>query len=296
MYVNCAINASSWTFDMFKDLKFIRLRETSKNLVFAHVIRKTIRQKDYTEDVVYEIFINDASLWASRRFEVFLACAESFRILDAIFFLDSHLISSKLIQITSHLIKIIKTAICYHDFSKRTTFRIIKSSIWSLNEMLNWWIAFSLWLIAFWNEDSSLYWNENSSLFEMKTRRFFSLTHLDHHITLYNIYDHRWVSILHTSDDMQENFLICMKIDQKIVFEFFHTDEKIFLNVIKCIRNRHSTMIVCIIESDVMIEMSQREKAMNSHFKKRWVLIWKSDKFSFEKAMNSHLKKRWVFI
>ncbi len=64
------------------------------------------------------------------------------------------------------------------------------------HEMLNWWIAFSLWLIAFWNGDSSLlemrthrflkwefiallkweliaFSNKNSSLFQMRTHRFF---------------------------------------------------------------------------------------------------------------------------
>jgi hypothetical protein len=138
--------------------------------------------------------------------------------------------------------------------------------------------------------------NENPSLFEMRTHRFFSLTHLDHHTTPYNTYDHRWVPISHTPDDMQGNFLICMKTDQKTVFEFFHTDGKISLNVIRCMRNRHSTMIVCIIKSDVMIEMSQRKKAMGPHFKKRWVSIWKSDESSFEKAISPYLKKRWVPI
>jgi hypothetical protein len=54
--------------------------------------------------------------------------------------------------------------------------------------------------------------------------------------------------------------------DQKIVFGFFHTDGKFSLHVIRCMRNLHWTMIVDIIESDVMIEVRVREK-------KRWVLI-----------------------
>jgi hypothetical protein len=47
---------------------------------------------------------------------------------------------------------------------------------------------------------------------------------------------------------------------QEIVFEFFHTDEKFFSHVIKFIRKRHSTMIVDIIENDVMIEIENLMK------------------------------------
>jgi hypothetical protein len=49
-------------------------------------------------------------------------------------------------------------------------------------------------------------------------------------------------------------------LDQRIVFGFFHTDENFFLHVIKFIRKRHSTMIVDIIESDVMIEIENLMK------------------------------------
>ncbi len=221
-----------------------------------------------------------------------LTCAESFRILDATFFFDSHLTSSKRIQIASHLMKIIKIAICYRDFSKKTTFRIIWPSIWSLNEVLNWWIAFFLWLIAFWSKDSSLFKIKTHRFIEIETHRFlkweliallkweliafwnenssfFSLTHFDHHITFYNTYDHRWVSISHTSDDIQGNFSICMKNFENDLLIDFHTDEKISLHVIKCMQNRHSTMIVDIIESYVMIEKNQREKTMKFHLKKQ---------------------------
>jgi hypothetical protein len=54
---------------------------------------------------------------------------------------------------------------------------------------------------------------------------------------------------------------------QRTFFGFFHTDEKICLHVITCMRNRHSTMIVDIIEW--CDDRDQREKAMMSHFKKR---------------------------
>jgi hypothetical protein len=47
-----------------------------------------------------------------------------------------------------------------------------------------------------------------------------------------------------------------------------------------------------IIEGGVVVEMGQKEKAMMSHFEKRWVLISKSDEVSVEKAMRSHFKKR----
>jgi hypothetical protein len=56
---------------------------------------------------------------------------------------------------------------------------------------------------------------------------------------------------------------------QKTVFEFFHTNEKFFLLVVKLKQKQHLTLIVNIIESDVLIEVSQRKKAMMSHFKKR---------------------------
>jgi hypothetical protein len=81
---------------------------------------------------------------------------------------------------------------------------------------------------------------------------------------------------------------------QKIVFEFYHIDEKIFLHVIKCMRKRHLSMIVKIIKSDVMIEINQKKKTMMSRFKKRWCFISKSDDVSFQKSMMSHFKKRWV--
>jgi hypothetical protein len=45
----------------------------------------------------------------------------------------------------------------------------------------------------------------------MRHHRFFFLTHLEYHVTFYNIYDHRSMSLSHTLDDMQENFFICMK-------------------------------------------------------------------------------------
>jgi hypothetical protein len=53
----------------------------------------------------------------------------------------------------------------------------------------------------------------------------------------------------------------------------FYTDEKISLHAIRCMQNRHSTVIVDIIGSGVMIEMNQKEKAMSLHLKKQWVLI-----------------------
>ncbi len=40
---------------------------------------------------------------------------------------------------------------------------------------------------------------------------FFSLIDLDYHITFYNIYDHRWVSLSYEPDDMQEKLFICIK-------------------------------------------------------------------------------------
>jgi hypothetical protein len=49
-------------------------------------------------------------------------------------------------------------------------------------------------------------------------------------------------------------------LDQRIVFGFFHTDGKFFLRVIKFIQKWHSTMIVDIIESDVMIEIENLMK------------------------------------
>jgi hypothetical protein len=49
--------------------------------------------------------------------------------------------------------------------------------------------------------------------------------------------------------------------DQRIVFGIFHTDEKVSLHVIRCMRKRHLSVIVDIIKSDVMIQMNQREKA-----------------------------------
>jgi hypothetical protein len=209
------------------------------------------------------------------------------------------LTSPKLIQIASHPIKIIQIAICNHDFSTSSSAQTDTKT----HRFLKWrFIAF---------------WNENSSLFEIKIHHFFSLIHLDHHITFYNTYDHRWVSILHTFDDIQENFFICMKKIENGLLIDFHTDEKISLHVIRCTRNWHSTMIVDIIEIDVIIEMSQKKKrwvliwksdeflfekamsshfnkAMNSHFKKRWVLISRSDESPFQKAMSSHFKKRWI--
>jgi hypothetical protein len=45
----------------------------------------------------------------------------------------------------------------------------------------------------------------------MRHHRFFFLTHFDHHTTLYNISDHRWVSFSYEPDDMQEKIFICMK-------------------------------------------------------------------------------------
>ncbi len=67
------------------------------------------------------------------------------------------------------------------------------------HHFLKWeFIAFFLWLIAF--------WNKTSSLFEMRHHRLFLLIQHDHHITFYNIYDHRWMSFLHAFDDMQRNF------------------------------------------------------------------------------------------
>jgi hypothetical protein len=53
---------------------------------------------------------------------------------------------------------------------------------------------------------------------------------------------------------------------QKIIFEFFHADKKISLHVIKFIRKWHSTLIVDIIENDVMIEMKQKKKTISFHF------------------------------
>jgi hypothetical protein len=60
---------------------------------------------------------------------------------------------------------------------------------------------------------------------------------------------------------------------QKIVFGFFHTNEKFFLHVIRFIRKRHLTMIVDIIKSDVMIEIDQREKTTMSHFNSCFEII-----------------------
>jgi hypothetical protein len=40
---------------------------------------------------------------------------------------------------------------------------------------------------------------------------FHQVLDLDHHITFYNIYDHRRMSISYAFDDMQEKFFICMK-------------------------------------------------------------------------------------
>ncbi len=68
--------------------------------------------------------------------------------------------------------------------------------------------------------------------------------------------------------------------DQGTVFGFFHTDEKISLHVIRFIRNRHSTMVVGIIGSGVSGGKSDEslfQKAMGPYFKKRWLLISKSD-------------------
>jgi hypothetical protein len=104
-------------------------------------------------------------------------------------------------------------------------------------------------------------------------------------------YDHRWVSFLYEHDDMQEKFSICMKKsengflrlnwmmnfhqvfdldssfssssrppDQRTVFGFFHTDGKFFLQVIRSIRKWHSTMVVGIIESDVVVEIENLMK------------------------------------
>jgi hypothetical protein len=47
---------------------------------------------------------------------------------------------------------------------------------------------------------------------------------------------------------------------QKTVFGFFHTDGKICLYVITCMRNRHSTVIVDTIGSDVMIEIRGKKR------------------------------------
>jgi hypothetical protein len=57
------------------------------------------------------------------------------------------------------------------------------------------------WFVAF--------WNENSWLCEMRTHRFLKwrlIPFFPWYITLYNIYDQRWMSILYEPDYMQENF------------------------------------------------------------------------------------------
>ncbi len=55
-------------------------------------------------------------------------------------------------------------------------------------------------------------------------------------------------------------------LDQETVFGFFHTDGKISLHAIRCMRKRHSTVVVGIIGSGVVVGVDQGKKAMSPHF------------------------------
>ncbi len=56
MYVNCAINASSWTFDMFKNFKFTRFWEISKKSRFIR-LRETSKKKSFFAHIKHFDFV-----------------------------------------------------------------------------------------------------------------------------------------------------------------------------------------------------------------------------------------------